>query len=418
MTLIAVYSILIVICLICSAFFSATEMCYSACNKLRLENLKDEGNKRAKVAYYIVNHYDDALSTILIGNNLANIAGSSVATLLALEICHQSEEYTWLSTLLMTVAVIVFGETIPKITAKKNANRFALDFSYIIRFLMVILFPVVWLIVQLINIISKPFKGKRLGEGTDDAVEELQNIIETAQDEDVLDEERTELIRSAIDFSEISASEVMTARVDVYAIDIDDSYSGILKTIEKSPYSRIPVYEGSIDNIIGILYLNHFLKAITEDNKTDIRKLLMEPIYVYKTMKLPDVLSKLRKAKQHLAVVCDEYGGMLGVLSMEDVLEEIVGEIWDDSDIVEEEVKERGDHEFEVDGDMNISDFLELVSIRENGFEGESETLGGWTVEMIGDFPKKGDSFTYDNIEVKVLEVDGRRVEKVLVKIN
>ena len=248
-------------------------------------------------------------------------------------------------------------------------------------------------------------------------MEELQNIIETAEDEEVLDEERSELVRSAIDFSEIMASEAMTARVDIEAVDIDDTREDILKTIEQSPYSRLPVFQDSIDNIIGVLYLNHFLKAMTENPQVDIRSLLMPPVYVYKTMKLPDVLNRLRKEKQHLAIVADEYGGTLGVLSMEDVLEQIVGEIWDETDTVEHEVVRRAEDEFEVDGDMVISDFLELADIREEDFEAESETLGGWTVEMFGEFPKVGDSFQFRNMQLTVLAMDGRRVEKVLVKI-
>ncbi len=406
-------------CLICSAFFSASEMAYSSCSSLRLENLKEEGDGRAKAALYITEHFDDALSTILIGNNLVNIASSSLASVFLLVLMGtKGEQYAWVSTLVLTILVIICGETIPKITAKKNANRFALRFSYPVRILMVLLYPLVWIVVRLIRLITAPMKGVEDEEDPEVAVEELQNIIETAEDEDVLDEERSELVRSAIDFSEGMASEVMTARVDIYALDIDDDWDELLSEIEQSPYSRIPVYQDSIDNIIGVLYLNHFLKAMTEENSRDLRSFLMPPIYIYKTMKLPDVLSHLRKAKQHLAIVSDEYGGTLGVVSMEDVLEQIVGEIWDETDTVEQEVVKRTENEFEVDGDMVISDFLELAGIREDDFEAESETVGGWTVEMFGEFPKVGDSFHYENMDITVLAMDGRRVEKVLVKIS
>ena len=397
----------IMFCLIASAFFSASEMAYSSCNTLRLENLEEEGSRRARAARYITEHFDKALSTILIGNNLVNIASSSLASVLMILLLGsvRGAKYAWVSTAVLTILVIICGETIPKITAKKNANRFALNFAYPIRVLMVLLFPAVWLVVSLIRLLTLPLKSAPEDEDQDAAVDELQNIIETAEDEDVLDEDRSELVRSAIDFSEIMASEAMTARVDIVAIDIDDDREAILEIIEKSPYSRLPVYQDSIDNIVGVLYLNHFLKAMT-------------PVYVYKTMKLPDVLNRLRKEKQHLAIVSDEYGGTLGVLSMEDVLEQIVGEIWDETDTVEQEVVQRTENEFEVDGDMVISDFLELADIRENDFEAESETLGGWTVEMFGEFPKAGDSFQYRNLTVTVLSMDGRRVEKVLIKIN
>ena len=234
----------------------------------------------------------------------------------------------------------------------------------------------------------------------------------------MLDEDRSELLQAAIDFSDVMASEVMTARVDMLALDIEDDWDELLKTIDESPYSRLPVYEDGVDNIIGVLYLNHFLKALAGDEKPDIRSLLMPVCYVYKTMKLPAVLSELRRAKQHLAVVVDEYGGTLGVLSMEDVLEQLVGEIWDETDEVEEEIVERPDGRFELDGDMVISDFIELMELNEEDFDFESDTVGGWTIEMFGSFPKVGDSFEYENFTVTVLQMDGLRVEKILVQVH
>lgn len=410
------------VCLILSAFFSMSEMTYSSCSTIRLENLMDEGNKKAKSAYYITQHFENALSAILIGNNLVNIASSSLASVLMIILLGQkkADEYAWVATLVMTILVIIFGETIPKITAKKNANRYALSIAYIIRVLMIVLTPVIWIFITLVHLISMPFKERKTETTEEEAVEELQSIIETAEDENVLDEERSELIQSAIDFSEISASEVMTPRIDVMAIDIDDDWNEILKIVEKSPHSRLPVYKDSVDNIIGILYLNKFLKALadSETRKADIEGLLMKPLYVYKTTKLPDVLAKLRKEKQHLAIVGDEYGGTLGIISMEDVLEEIVGDIWDDTDVVEEEVIENSEGEFMVDGDMSIWDFLELVGINENDFDFESETVGGWVIELNGEFPKPGDIVEYKNITAKVVKMDGRRVEEVLINVN
>ena len=407
----------ILICLALSAFCSSAEMSYSSCNTVRLGNMRDDGSRRAALAVIITEKFDDALSAILIGNNLANIAASSLASVLVILLLG-SDRYAWLATLILTVLVIIFGETIPKITAKKAANTLALRYAYAVRGMMIVLKPLILLVVGLTHLIT----GREVpDEETDgeEAVEELQSIIETAEDEEVLDEDQTELVQAAIDFSEISALEVMTARVDVYAIDIEDSWREIVAAVEKSPYSRLPVYEGSIDNVIGVLYLNHFLKALTEKGKrTDIRKLLMQPCYVYKTMKLPAVLTALRKAKQHLAVVTDEYGGTLGVVSMEDVLEQIVGDIWDDTDVIEQEVVERAEGEYELDGGMNLYDFLELVGIPEEDFEAESDTLGGWTVERFGDFPRKGDSFRYENVTVTVLAMDGRRVEKLLAKVD
>ena len=280
---------------------------------------------------------------------------------------------------------------------------------------MVLLYPVVWLVVKLIWLLTFWLKEKDADAG--EAVEELHSIIETAEDEKVLDEDQSELLRSAIGFSEISAMEVMTARVDVEAIDIEDDWAEIIAQVERSSFSRLPVYEGSVDNIIGVLYLNRFLKALTDGEKVDIRSLLMPPCYVYKTTKLPAVLSLLRRAKQHLAVVTDEYGGTMGVLSMEDVLEQIVGDIWDDDDEVEPEVVCRTEGEYELDGAMMLSELEELLGLSEGAIEAESSTVGGWTLESFGAFPQEGDSFDWHGYRITVLAMsDGRRVDKVLVQ--
>lgn len=406
----------IFLCLCLSNFCSASEMAFSSCNVMRLENVRDDGSKRAKIAVYITEHFDDALSAILIGNNLANIGASSLASV-AVILVTGGDEYALLATIILTVLVIIFGETMPKISAKKNANRTSLKNAYVVRAMMIIFYPLVWLVVSLIKLLTMGMKPEAADADSDEAVEELQSIIETAEDEDVLDEDQSELVQAAIDFSETSAFEVMTARVDVQAIDIEDDWDDILAIIEDAPFTRLPVYEGSIDNVIGILYLNHFLKAMADDGRVDIRKLLMPPCYVYKTMKLPAVLNTLRKAKQHLAIVSDEYGGTLGVVSMEDVLEQIVGDIWDESDVVEHEVVQREKSEYELDGAMILSDFLELVGLNEDDVDAESNTVGGWTLEMFGSFPQEGDSFTYRNLTVTVLSMDGRRVERVLVKL-
>lgn len=404
----------IVLCICLSAFFSASEMAYSSCNALRLERARDGGSKRAGAALRITERYDDALSAILIGNNLVNIAASSLGSV-AVMLITGGDAYTWVATVIITLLVIIFGETIPKITTKKNANRTAESFAYPVRCLMIVLKPLIWLVVKAIDLLTRGMKPED-DPDSDEAVEELQSIIETAEDEAVLDEDQSELVQAAIDFSEIPAYEAMTARVDVAAIDIDDDWEEILSLIENAPYSRLPVYEDSIDNIIGVLYLNRFLKALTDGEPVNIRSLLMPPCYVYKTMKLPAVLNQLRRERQHLAIVSDEYGGTLGLLTMEDVLEQIVGEIWDETDTVEHEIVRRADGEYELDGDMPITDFLELMGIDEDSFDADSDTLGGWTVESFGAFPKVGDSFRYEGFEVSVLAMDARRVESVLVK--
>lgn len=407
----------IVLCICFSAFCSASEMAYSSCNAMRLESMKNSGSKRAGRAVLITEHFDDALSAILIGNNLANIGASSLASVLVIMLTG-TEDYAWLATLILTLLVIIFGETMPKITTKKNPNTVAVRHSGAVRFMMIILRPLIWLVVKLIHLITFKLPVPDQG-GPEEAVEELQSIIETAEVEDVLDEDQSELLQAAIDFADVSALEVMTARVDVCAIDIEDDWEDILSVIEEAPYSRLPVYEGSVDNIIGVLYLNHFLKALSDGDRVDIRKLLMPTCYVYKTMKLPAVLNQLRHAKQHLAIVTDEYGGTLGVLSMEDVLEQIVGDIWDETDTVEQEMVRRSDGSYELEGSMLLEDFLETIGRNTEDFEAESSTVGGWTLEMFGGFPKVGDSFRYEDMTVTVLSmVDGRRVGKVLVQLD
>ena len=328
------YFVALVVLIALSAFFSASEMSYSSANRLRLENAAEDGSRRARAAVGILDHYDRALSAILIGNNLVNIASSSLGSVIVILLA--GEQWTWVSTVVLTLLVIIFGETMPKIVAKQNANGIALRNAYVIRALSIVLYPVIWLVVGLVHLITRPLRGDT-GDGDPEeaASQELQSIIETAEDEDVLDEDRSELLRSALDFSDISASEAMTARVDMVAIDIDDDWDEILRVIDESTYSRLPVYSDSVDNIIGFLYLNRFFKAMMDGRPEDLRAQLIPPCFVYKTTRLPDVLAKLRREQKHLAVVTDEYGGTLGVITMEDVLEELVGNLFDSEEDTE-----------------------------------------------------------------------------------
>ena len=413
------YILGLLLCLLLSAFFSSANVAFSSANRLRIESAQENGARAGAVkgALAVLDHLDFSLAALTACNNLANISAATIAVALAYELSGGGS-WTWLAGVLTAVLVLVLGESMPEMVARKNANRFALRFALPVRALSLLLSPVVFVLGGLARLLTLPLRGERSAEDDDAAVEELQSIIETAEGEDVLDEGRSELLRSALDFSEISASEAMTARVDVVAIDIDDDWEDILETIANTTHSRLPVYEDSIDNVIGFLYLNHFLKAMTESEKPDIRSLLMEPLYIYKTIKLPQVLTELRHAKKHLAIVTDEYGGTLGVISMEDVLEQIVGDIWDETDEVEHEVVERSAGEYELDGDMSIWDFLELAGIPEENFDFESDTVGGWTMEMFGRYPKAGDSFDYENLTVTVLKMDGLRVDRVNVRIS
>ena len=414
----ALYLAAIVLCVAVSAFCSGSEMSLSSCNRVRLERLQEEGSRKAGRAVSVLDHFDNALSAILVSNNLVNIAASSLSSLLVLN--SVGERYAWIATALITIAVIIFGETIPKITAQKNATRFSLVVAGPVEILGTVLRPVTAMTVAAVNALTSRMKGEEVDEEeeAEEAVDELHTIVETAEDEEVFDEEESDLISAAIDFSDTAAFEVMTARVDLVAIDIDDDWEEILETIDSSPYSRLPVYEDSVDNVIGTLSVNRFLKALADNPAVNIRSLLMEPCFVYKTMKLPAVLKLLKESQQHLAIVTDEYGGTDGIVSMEDVLEQLVGDIWDETDTIEDEVTVQAEGVIEVDGDMPVSEFLELLELDEDNFDYDSETVGGWCIEMIDEFPKEGDRFEYENFEIVVLEADERRVRRVLVLRN
>jgi len=398
-----------------SAFFSASEMVFSSANKIRLENSAEAKVPGAGLALHITDHFDDALSAILIGNNLVNIATSSIGSVIAVVLW--GEEWTWVSTAVLTVTVIIFGETMPKIIAKRNANRLALYLCYPIRLLTIVLKPVTLIVVGLVKLIMFLLPKPNTERGEEEAQQELQSIIETAEDENVLDEDQSELLQAALEFKDIRVSEVMTARVDIEALDIEDDWEELLDQAEESIYSRMPVYEDSIDNIVGILYLNRLYRRLAVEDSVDLRPLLSKPVYLYKTTKLPIAINQLRAAKQHLAIVTDEYGGTLGIVTIEDIMEQLVGEIWDENDIVEaDEVVARSSGEYELDGDMQLSDFMEMMDWFEEEDEWDSATVGGWTIEMYGTFPKEGDGFSFRDAELKVLEMDGLRVSRVLLK--
>jgi len=398
-----------------SFFCSSAEIIFSSANSIRLENLAEEGSKTAKMALKVIDRFDSSLSGLLIGNNIANIGMSSLVPIVAINF--GIEQYSALLTAALTLIVILFCEVTPKILGKNNANSLSLVYSYPVRAMTLLFAPIVFVVVKAVDIILLPM-GKVAQDENEMAVEELQSIIEIAQDENVLDESRSELLQSALEFYDVNAYEAMTARVDVEAIDIDDDIEDIKKKVEESAYSRIPVYRDSVDNIIGLLHQNHFLRLMLESEDIDIESLLLEPLYVYKTVKMLSLLSAFKQSQKQFAVVTDEYGGTLGIITIEDVLEQLVGEIWDESDEVEDEVIAHAEGIFEVDGDMNIDDFFELVDKDEGAIDFESDTVGGWIIERFGDFPKAGDSIEYENLRITVLESGPHRVEKALAELE
>ena len=407
--------LLIVLLIAFSAFFSGSEISYSSLNALRMKNAAESGGLAAKAAYWIYQAYDSALVTILIGNNLVNIASSSVATLIAVSLL--GDEGAWAATAVMTVLILTFGEIIPKIIAVQLPEGFAKFVALPLRVMMFITKPIVWVFNKLLMLLDRVWA--RFGESGPTVTEDdLETILETVEDEGVIDEDRAELLQSALDFGDVLAYEIITPRVDMLAIDIEDDWEEVLKTAYDSPYSRIPVYEDTIDNIIGILHLNHFFKELVEQPQFDLRSILMPVNFVHKTMPLDDVLTVMKKRQCHMVIVTDEYGGTMGCLTMEDVLEQLVGDIWDESDEIVDEFVQTGEDTYEADGDMRIYDFFEELDIDDRDFDDDNATLGGWAIEMLGDYPKVGDSFDYKNLTITVKKLQNLRVIRLAVQVH
>lgn len=408
--------IAIVILVIFSAFFSGSEIAYASANEKRLKaSAETKKGLSRRWAYYIKQNYDKALSTILIGNNLVNIASSSIATLIVINLL--GDNYAWVATVVMTLIVLTFGEILPKVVASGIAEGFSTFVAIPLRLLMVITYPLVMLVMWMLHGISKLW-SKSLPDGPSVTEDDIENFIETAEDEGILDEERSDLLQSALDFDDVLAYEIITHRVDMISIDIDDPYEDILRTINTSPYTRIPVYEDTIDNIIGILHLNHALKLMIDSKHIDIRKEMMPVNFVHKTTPLPDVLAVMKQKQCHMVVVTDEYGGTMGIITMEDVLEQLVGDIWDESDEIVDELVKLDDTTYEADGDMRIYDFLDEMELDDRDFDDDNATLGGWAIEMLGGYPAVGDSFEYEHLTITVKKLGKRRIERLLIHVG
>lgn len=402
----------IIILIVLSAFFSSSEIAYASANKMRLKKGKENGGLRWKWAQTISDRYDEALCTLLMGNNLVNMGASSLATVFAISLV--GEVGAVYATVAMTVVLLIFGEILPKQIGKQKSDTYILFVAPIIRFLMIITKPLVSVVMSLVDNVSKLWGGE--GESVAMTEDELVTIIETVEEEGIIDEERSDLLQSAIEFGEIEAEEIIIHRVDILSININDSFEEMIEIANNSPFSRIPVYEGNIDNIIGVLSLNHLYKALIDHKEVDVKKLISEVCYVHKSKKLPVVLNEMQRRKIHMSVVTDDYGGTLGILTMEDILEEIVGEIWDETDIIYNEFMEVADSLYEVDGNLGVSDFLENLDMEDQEFEDDFITMGGWTVDVLGGFPKPGDNFKYRNLLITVMEMNDLRVTKLQVQ--
>ena len=403
----------IILLVMCSSFFSSTETAYSSVSKVRLKNYADNGNKKAKKAYYISEHYDKALSTILVGNNIVNIAASSLGTLLFVSFFGDATG-TLVSTIVLTVVVLIFGEVMPKNIAKENSEQMCMRSANVLLALMVILTPITYLLLQISNIVKKLVSnsGKKEPTVTED---ELKYIVESIEEEGVLEEQESELVQSALEFDEKTAYDILTPRVDMVAIDIDENPDKIKEIILKERYSRIPVFRENIDNVIGVLHTRDYLERMLAEPCPDIRELIQPAYFIYRSKKLSSLLADFKYKRLHIAVVTDDYGGTLGIVTMEDLLEQLVGDIWDEDEEVENKFKKLGENKYEINGDMNISDMLELIDEDTKYITTDSKSVGGWVIEQIGDIPKKGAAFTYKDLTITVINVEDKRVNAVTI---
>lgn len=414
--------IFIMICL--SAYFSASEIAFNSSNKLRLRRAAEGGSKAAKIAFDITEKFTTALSAILIGNNLANIAVSTCTTLIILNLFKENPDSvalaSTLSTILITVIILIFGEILPKVLAKQNADSVVRFIAIPTRILTIILSPFVFIVMLLLWVLRKIWGKDQKDDDPTVTEEELVTIIDTIEEEGLINEEQGDLLQSTLDFRDSTVEKIMTPRIDMTAMDIDSDEDKIAEMLsDNAQYSRLPVYADSIDNIIGILSLTRYYKATLGEEKPDIRSLLMKPCRIHKTMKLPAALAKLRDAKMHMAVVIDEFGGTLGVVTMEDILEELVGDIWDDTDVIVTECISTGENTYEVACDMNIDDFFEEIDfVKPEDFSCEYTTMGGWAIEMLDSDPHVGDSFRYENLFVIVAQMKKECVAKLTVLVE
>ena len=384
-----------------SAYFSATETAFSTVNKIRLKTMSEDGNKRAARALKLAEDYDGLLSTILIGNNIVNILASSLSTILFIGLLKNNESLaTTLSTITLTIVILIFGEISPKSIAKESPERFAMFSTPIITMFMAIFRPLNWMFRQWKKLLNKIFKSE---EDPGITEEELISIIEEAEEDGNLEKSETELIRSAIEFNELEVGDIFTPRIDIIAIKVEAERDEILTVFKESGYSRLPVYSEDLDNIVGILYYKDFFTK-DFDNISSI----MKPVtFVTKNKNVNELMNELQEKKLHLAVVTDEYGSCAGIVTLEDILEEIVGDIWDEHDDVEIDVKEIGEGEYIVAGKANISKVFDEIGVDATP---KSLTVNGWAMDVLSRIPAIGDEFESDGLFAKVLNMNGRRI--------
>lgn len=411
---IAVYVIILVALLILSAFFSATETAFTSLNRTRLKLLADDGKKSAKKALKHAENYDRLLYTILIGNNIVNLTLATISTLLFSSIITNSESLSaTLSTIISTVAVLIFGEVTPKTLAKEFPEKVAMFVAPIMDFFTIILYPLNLVFTGWKLLLKKIFKFKSEDVITE---QELLTYVEEANEDGTLDNNETELISSAIEFNDAEVGDILVPRVNVIAVEENTPMKDIRLVFSEHGFSRLPVYRGSIDTIIGMIHEKDFYAAYTS-GATDIKGIVTSMALATEHMKISDLLRGMQKQKVHMATVVDEYGGTLGIVTLEDILEELVGEIWDEHDEVVDYFTKLDDEHYLVDGNAELSEFFEIFS-QEEDEESDSNTVSGWIIERSGDIPPIGYTFDYNNLTVTVTKRTLKKVLEVKVEIR
>ena len=396
-----------VVMVICSAYFSATETAFTSLNRIRLKSKADAGNRRAARALELVDKYDNLLSTILVGNNIVNLTASSLSTLF-FTVGLKLQNGAVIATAVITVVVLIFGEVSPKSMAKEAPEQFAMFSAPIIGALMVILTPVNWFFAGLKRLLSRIMRG---GDKEGITEEELVTMVDQAESEGGLDQHESKLIRAAIEFHDLEVEEILTPRVDMVAVEDTDTMEQIARAFAESGYSRLPVYHEDIDDIIGVIHEKDF-HAARYRGLTDVKSFLGPVLYTTGNTKISELLRILQDEKAHMVIVVDEYGGTEGLVTLEDIVEELVGEIWDEHDEVIEEFKKQADGSYLISCSADLTDLFDLFKIKG---ECDANTISGWVMEQIGRIPEEGDHFTAEGLDVTVTKVDHRRVLEIRV---
>ena len=404
----------IIVLLLGAAYFAVMETAFASASRIRLKAAADHGNRRAGQALYVLDHFDQAITTLLIGTNILHLTIATIVT-----VAVQRVWGMWAvtaATLVTTVVVFFAGEMLPKSIAKKYAERLAMRTARSLRFFMVLFKPLSALLTAFGNAVARRVQSEPAVTVTED---ELADIIENMTDDGELTAERGELMSSALSFAEVPVESVITARVDVAAVDVDDPPEEILAYVREQRHSRLPVYADSVDNVIGILQIRKYIKACIKagGKAVDIRPLLDEPVFVHQSTLIAEVLPELSRRKANLAIVTDNYGGTLGIVTVEDIVEELVGEIWDEDDEVVEPCVDHGDGSYSFDAGVDIEDAFEFMDYEDpDETDFDHKLLGEWAYEQFDAIPQEGDSFTYNGLRITVEKVQQRRIMKLRIQ--